>query len=185
MGRIAVVDANDHFVRWATRAEVHEQHLVHRSIHVTVLHPDGRMLLQRRHPDKITYPDHWDVAVAGHVEEQDYPAGPDEALDQVYADVATRELHEELGIHAQLQPDSHSPPVAGVHYEQTRHFFAVHPGPFTLQPEEVVEIRWVTPAQLAAMLDDPATHTTRTLAWRARLLLRAGRWGDPAAGSGA
>ena len=171
MGRIAVVDDQDRFVRWADRAEIHEHQLIHRSIHVTVVHPDGRILVQRRHPDKITYPDHWDVAVAGHVEEPDYPGGPDEALDRVYAEVAARELLEELGVSATLQLDGHSAPVAGVHYEQARHFIAIHPGPFTPQPEEVAEVRWVTPSQLRAMIADPAVPVTRTLAWRARALI--------------
>ncbi len=179
MGRIAVVDEHDRFLRWTDRAQIHRERLVHRSVHVTVLHPDGRMLLQRRHPDKLTYADHWDVAVAGHVEEPDYPAGPDEALDEVYAAVAAREVHEELGVHAALAFDSHSPPVPGVHYEQARHFFATHTGPFTLQPEEVAQVRWVTPEQLDAMIADPDTRVTRSLTWRVRLLKRAGRWGAP------
>ena len=176
MGRIAVVDRDNRFVRWTDRAEIHADRLIHRSVHVALFHPDGRMLIQRRHPEKTTYPDHWDIAVAGHVEEPDYTGGPDEALDEVYADVAARELHEELGITAPLQPLTHCPPEPNVHYEQARLFTATHPGPFTLQPEEVVEVRWVDAAGLDAMIADADTPTTRALGWQVGLLRDLGRW---------
>ncbi len=71
-GRIAVVDGNDRFLRWTDRATIHRERLVHRSIHVLVFDPGGRLLIQRRHADKDTFPRHWDSSCAGHVEESDY-----------------------------------------------------------------------------------------------------------------
>lgn len=159
--RIAVVDDHNRFVRWEPRAVIHRDHLPHRSVHVMVFDPAGRLLVQRRHPQKLTYPNHWDSAVAGHVEEADYPAGFDDDLEQVYASVAARELEEELGVTAPLRPLGAFTPEPGVHYEHFRLFAAEHPGPFTLQPEEVVETRWVTRAELDdlhAVTGAPLTH---------------------------
>ncbi|MCA9492320.1 MAG: NUDIX domain-containing protein [Myxococcales bacterium] len=128
---IAVVDDANRFVRWSDRADVHGNHLPHRSVHVLLFTPDGALVVQRRHPDKLTWPSHWDVSVAGHVEH--YPAGPDERLDEVYAAVAARELEEELGVQAALRCLGAFGPEPGVHYEQLHLFHAVHPGPFRIQ----------------------------------------------------
>src|SRR6476659_3830313 len=97
-GRIAVADESNRFVRWEERRTIHEQQLVHRSIHVVIFDSTGRLLIQRRHASKQTYPRYWDVSCAGHVEESDYTRGPDDDLDAVYAAVAAREVEEELGV---------------------------------------------------------------------------------------
>ena len=89
-GRIAVVDGANRFVRWEDRRTMHDEQLVHRSAHVVLFDTAGRLLVQRRHRDKQTYPLHWDVSCAGHVEESDYTAGPDDELDAVYEAVAHR-----------------------------------------------------------------------------------------------
>ena len=73
-GRIAVVDGANRFVRWESRKVIHEQQLVHRSVHVLLHDSTGRLLVQRRHHSKQTYPDYWECC-AGHVEESDYLAG--------------------------------------------------------------------------------------------------------------
>ncbi len=146
-GRVAVVGSRNEFLRWTDRAEIHRDELPHRSVHVLVFDSAGRMVVQRRHPDKLTWPDTWDVAVSGHVEEEDYHAGPDDDLDQVNARVAARETREELGIDPPLEYLASFPPEAGVHYEQIALFRAVHDGPYVPQPEEVAEVRAFTPAE--------------------------------------
>jgi isopentenyldiphosphate isomerase len=178
-GRIAVVDAENRFVRWEERHRIHEEHLVHRSIYVLVF--DGeRLLIQRRHRDKQTFPSHWDVSCAGHVEESDYPdpSDPDAGLDAVYQDVARRELTEELGIQApELVELGHVPPLAGVHYEQIRLYRTAASGPFTLQVEEVEEVRFVTPDALAAM-EEGGAPITAALGYFSRWLADRGDWGS-------
>src|SRR4029079_1348530 len=69
MSRVAVVAEADRFVRWTDKAEIHRDKLLHRSIHIMIMDSDGRMVIQRRHPEKLTWPDSWDIAVSGHVEE--------------------------------------------------------------------------------------------------------------------
>lgn len=84
------------------RSEVHRDGDWHRAFHLWIgwRGADGapRLLLQRRAPDKDTWPDRLDVAVGGH-----YSAG--ETLDDVF-----REVEEELG----FRPDRRMCIPAGI-----------------------------------------------------------------------
>lgn len=86
--RYDVVDDDGRVVGRATRAEVHSNpRLIHRSVHILVFRPDGRILLQKRVKAKDVAPGKWDTSVGGHVD-----AGED------YDTAALREMAEELGI---------------------------------------------------------------------------------------
>ncbi len=175
-GRIAVVDFGNRFVRWEERQTIHERQLVHRSVHVLVFDGASRLLVQRRHRDKQTYPRFWDVSCAGHVEESDYLAGPDEQLDAVYAQVAARELREELGISPALEPLGLFGPEPGVHYEWLQLFRATDNGPYTLQADEVEEHRCLARTELPAWLEG-SEAITHSLRWLLRWLSEGeGRW---------
>ena len=163
-GRIAVVDAVNRFVRWEDRRTIHEQALVHRSIHVLLFDSSGRLLIQRRHASKQTYPRYWDVSCAGHVEESDYLGGPDDRLDEVYAAVAAREVDEELGVTPVLDRVGSFRPEPGVHYEQIQLFRGVSDGPFTLQPDEVEEHTMLDRQAWSAFLAG-SEFITQTLRW--------------------
>ena len=163
-GRIAVVDAQNRFVRWEDRRTIHEQQLVHRSVHVAIFDSAGRLLVQRRHAGKQTYPRCWDVSVAGHVEESDYTDGdPDRDLDGVYAAVAAREVEEELGVAPPLERLGRFAPEPGVHYEQIQLFRGVSDGPFTLQADEVEACELLDPQAWSAFLagNEPITPALR------------------------
>ncbi|MBA2540604.1 MAG: NUDIX domain-containing protein [Deltaproteobacteria bacterium] len=162
-GRIAVVDDQNRFLRWEDRRTIHEQQLVHRSVHVVIFASDGRLLVQRRHADKQTYPRYWDISVAGHVEESDYAGGPDDDLDAVYAAVAAREVHEELGVAPPLERLGRFAPEPGVHYEQIQLFRGVSDGPFTLQADEVEAYELLDPQAWPALLagSEPVTPALR------------------------
>jgi isopentenyl-diphosphate delta-isomerase len=170
-GRVAVVDGENRFVRWTERAEVHAARLPHRSVHILLLDGRGRLLLQQRHARKLTWPLAWDLSASGHVEEEDYPAGPDERLGEVYAAVARRELAEELGVTCALEELGAFAPEEGVHYEELRLYRGVCDGPFRLQDDEVAAVCHVSRDELAARLAGPELHTPTLrrfapLAWR-------------------
>jgi isopentenyldiphosphate isomerase len=171
VGRIAVVDSNDRFVRWTDRAEIHAQRLPHRTVQIVLHDGAGRLVVQQRHPRKLTFPGCWDVSASGHVEEEDYTGGPDDDLDAVYAQVARRELREELGVEAVLEPVAAHGPEPGVHYEHMRVFRGVADGPYVLQEDEVAAVLLVTRAELDALLDGaaPCTPTLRWFAARVQL----------------
>lgn len=175
--RIAVVDGHDRFVRWEQRRVVHEQQLVHRSVHVLVFDSQARLIIQQRHRDKQTQALHWDSSCCGHVEDSDYVAGPDSELDAVYARVARRELLEELGIEAPLEVLAHFAPIEGVHYEQLRLFRGLSDAAWVIQPEEVEAAQAVTRAELDAMLADPAVLITPSLRFFLGWLDEHGGWG--------
>lgn len=172
--RVAVVDEKNRFVRWADRAAVHRDRLDHRSIHVLVFDTAGRLLIQLRHRAKLTFASHWDLSCSGHIEEEDYPAGPDDRLDEVYASCAARELFEELGIRPETTFRGYFAPVPGLHYEQLALYTAASDGPFVIQEDEVCEVRFVT----AAELDELArtTPVTGTLVYFAKLAQERGWW---------
>jgi isopentenyldiphosphate isomerase len=76
----------------AGRNTVHEKGLQHRTAHVWIVREkDGvtEVLMQRRSPQKESYPDLYDTSSAGHI-----PAGDEPRAS------AVRELREELGIEA-------------------------------------------------------------------------------------
>jgi isopentenyldiphosphate isomerase len=162
-GRIAVVDNENRFLRWEERRVIHELRLVHRSVHILVYDSAGRLVVQRRHRDKQTYPRYWDCSTSGHVEESDYIGLPDQDLDAVYLAVARRELMEELGVVAPLEFLAHLPPDPRLHYEQIYLYRAVSDGPFTAQPDEVEEIRAVTAGELIALSGEPGERVTPLL----------------------
>jgi isopentenyl-diphosphate Delta-isomerase len=176
MGRIAVVDQQNRFLRWEARKAIHEQRLFHRSVHVLTFEGD-KMLIQQRHRDKQTYASFWDMGTSGHVEEEDYTNGsPDEHLDAAYLLTAQRELKEELGVEAvQLTLWKHDAPRDNVHYEQMYIYLAQVKGPFTFQKEEVEALRAVSQAELLALFRSEE-KVTPLLVSLSHELIAAGLW---------
>lgn len=176
--RVAVVDTNNRFLRWTTREDVHAHELPHRSIHVLLFDGRGRLVLQRRHADKRTYPRHWDISASGHVEEPDYlePATPDADLEAIYAAVAAKELREELGVQAPLERLGAFAPVPGVHYEHLVLYRGRHDGPYVAQPEEVEAIEAFDDEALDELLASGAP-VTRSLRWFVKWARSHGHWG--------
>ena len=164
-GRFAVVDEENRFVRWTDRGTLHRERLPHRSIHVALFDEGGRLVVQRRHTDKETFPGYWDMSASGHVEESDYVGGPDERLDEVYAGVAQRELEEELGVVTELRFLGWFAPEAGVHYEHIGFYTGVHDGPYVIQPEEVLAVKAVGWGELEGFAEEhPITNSLKHFA---------------------
>jgi isopentenyldiphosphate isomerase len=161
---IAVVDGAERFVRWTDREEVHTRQLLHRSIYVALFDSSGALILQRRHPEKRTHPDHWDMSCSGHVEREDYPGFPDARLNEVYAVVASRELAEVLGVSVPLRELGHFGPQPGIHYEYFRFYTGTSDGPFKLQEDEVSAVQAVPFSDIDGFLRD-ADAVTPVLGW--------------------
>ena len=113
-----VVDAQDQVLRQATRAEVHEQGLMHRAVHILVFNKNRDCLLQKRSMLKDRHPGVWDSSAAGHLD-----AGED------YETAARRELQEELGIEgAPLIHLGHLPPSPDTGMEHVELYAARYDG---------------------------------------------------------
>jgi len=167
--RVAVVDAENRFVRWTSRAEIHAARLAHRSVQVMLLDSHARLVLQRRAEAKQTYPGCWDLSASGHVEEPDYPdpSRPDDDLGAIYDAVAHRELEEELGVRAALTRLGAFEPLEGVHYEHFVLYRGASDGPYRAQVEEVAAIRAFTPDEYDQLLASGAPRTA-SLEWVVR-----------------
>lgn len=112
--------------------------LPHRSTYILVFDGIGRLFVHLRTAAKDIYPSHWDVAIGGVLGAgEDWDAG------------AARELREELGVDAPLEPLFPFHFIDGTNDVHGRVYRAVHEGPFRLQPEEVVRGEFVEVAEVA------------------------------------
>ena len=124
----------------------------HRAVHVWIMTPDDRILVQRRAGSKENNPGLWDVSCAGHI-----------SAGESVIDAAIREAHEELGIvleRAELRHVAslreHSVLNGGTYIDNEIHeIFVVHRdvdvSALRLQPEEVDDARLVTRAEFRSL----------------------------------
>ena len=69
------------------KSRVHDKELLHGSVFIWIYNRRGEVLLQLRDKNKRSFPDVWDVSVAGHISAGDTPLA-----------TAVREIEEEIGI---------------------------------------------------------------------------------------
>ncbi|MDY7563223.1 NUDIX hydrolase [Pseudomonas sp. 10B1] len=131
--QIAWVDEQDLPLGSIKRAHLRKKGLIGRGTYILLFNSAGELCVNRRTLSKAIYPGYWDVAAGGMV-----------LFDETYAQSAARELEEELG-------------VSGVPLLAHERFFfdqpgnrlwcavfsAVWDGPLILQPEEVLEARFI------------------------------------------
>ena len=67
--------------------EVYKKGLWHRTCHIWIINDNNELLVQKRNPDKATFPNMWAISVAGHVD-----AGENSIK------TAIRELKEEVNL---------------------------------------------------------------------------------------
>ena len=148
---IQVTD-DDRVLGPVARSRVHGNPvLIHRSVHVLVLGPEGRLLLQKRSLRKDTQPGKWDTSVGGHV-----------GFGQSYEEAARREALEELGL--ELGELNEGGAASGLIYlypsrirnavetDNIHTFLHISPGPFRAEPGEIDELRFWTRSEIEAAL---------------------------------
>jgi isopentenyl-diphosphate delta-isomerase type 1 len=141
---LEVVDEGNQVIEIASRHEIHEKGLRHRSVHIFIFNTQGELYLQKRSPSKDQYPEHWDTSAAGHT-------GPGESP----LEAAQRELMEELGIIVPLTEVLEYPACLETGWEFVTLFTARTDDPIHLNLEEATIGRYFTPAQLSQLLADP------------------------------
>ena len=135
-----IVDEDNRVVGTAKRSECHgNPSLIHRTAHVIVFHPDGRILLQKRSMEKDIQPGKWDTSVGGHL-----------MLGEDFETAARREMVEELGIldSLQLRNIFDSKIRNSIESENTRVFSTVCAGPFDFPKSEIDEVKFWTVCEL-------------------------------------
>ncbi|WP_339546580.1 NUDIX hydrolase [Pseudomonas sp. RA_35y_Pfl2_P32] len=136
--QIAWVDEQDHLLGSLVRSALRERGLIGRGTYILLFNSSGELCVHQRTFSKALYPGFWDVAAGGMV-----------GAGESYAESAARELAEELGVSGvELTAHDH------FFYEDTGSrlwcaaFSAVWDGPLVLQPEEVLQARFIPIAQV-------------------------------------
>ena len=147
-----VVDMHDKVLRQEPRAVVHRENLLHRAVHIFVFNQAGQLYLQRRSMAKDTAPGKWVSSCSGHVD-----TGED------YDEAANRELIEEIGLHdpVDLKCIFKEAPCRQTGFEFVCVYTCNSEGPFTLDPDEIIEGRWIDLPELNAWLE----KAPRDFAW--------------------
>ncbi|NYH08318.1 NUDIX hydrolase [Pseudomonas moraviensis] len=136
--QIAWVDEQDNLLGALVRSDLRERGLIGRGTYIMLFNSAGELCVHRRTLSKAIYPGYWDVAAGGMVQ-----------ANETYAESAARELEEELGVSGvELTAHDH------FYFEDTGNrlwcsaFSAVWDGPLILQPEEVLEARFIPVEQV-------------------------------------
>ncbi|KZS41475.1 hypothetical protein AWE51_20900 [Aquimarina aggregata] len=125
------------------KSEAHRLGLYHASVHIWIYTKEGKILLQKRSYNKDTYPNLWDVSVAGHIEAGESPENS-----------AIREIKEEIGIYISNNNLEYigiylaeKKPKPNLYDNEFHHIYllALHLPihKFTLQSEEVAQVDYI------------------------------------------
>lgn len=137
------VDEHNRVVGRATRKEIHEKGLRHRSVHVLVFNSAGKLYLQKRSPTKDQHPNHWDSSAAGHTAPGETPL-----------EAAKRELREELGLTADLVKVLDLPACPETGWEFVSLFHTRTDQPIRLNLEEASQGAYFSSDQVNRLLKD-------------------------------
>ncbi|MGP0174333.1 NUDIX hydrolase [Pseudomonas sp. NCHU5208] len=136
--QVAWVDEHDHLLGSVPRAALRERGLIGRCTYILLFDSAGQLCVHRRTLSKALYPGYWDLAAGGMV-----------LADEDYRLSAERELAEELGIRdAELVEHAHFFYDAPESRLWCRVYSAVSDAPLVLQPEEVLEARFISLEQV-------------------------------------
>jgi isopentenyldiphosphate isomerase len=157
---VVIVDEKDEVVGAEMLPVAWERGLYHRIVAVMVEDEAGRILLQHRSPNMVLYPDMWDNSAAGHVDEG-----------FTYETAALQELEEELGISGfkleEIATYRSNERYGGRILNRFNRVYRVRvpaDTAFRVEPEEVSEVRWFTPAELRALIAEHPQKVAEGLA---------------------
>ena len=147
-----VVDAADNVLRAERRFVVHRDKLMHRAVHVLVFNCDGKLYIQRRSMQKDSAPGKWVSSCSGHVDSGEN-----------YDEAVVRELKEEIGLTkpGQLERLFKLSPCEETGHEFVWLYRCFAEGPFVLNPDEIIEGRWIDTGDLDRWVGD----RPRDFAW--------------------
>ena len=146
-----VVDSEDMVIGKASRLQVHNNDLMHRSVHILVFNSTGSLFLQKRAMIKDESPGLWDSSAAGHVE-----SGED------YISCAKRELNEELSLSdVQLDEVLFIPAQSTTFWEHVRVYKCVTDSNICINKNEISEGKYMKLSEVRALMQlNPKIHTS-------------------------
>lgn len=147
---ILIVNENDEPIGISSKKEAQEKGLIHRIAQVIVEDPSGRILLQKRAGHIELHPGLWDTSVGGHVDE-----GED------YLEAAKREMFEEIGLTGlKLNSLGKYRKYSMSGWRHLNRFYMIFntiipaASKFTIEPEEVSEVRWFTKNKINKLIKE-------------------------------
>ena len=159
---VILVDEQDSAIGKASKVSAHYQAgLLHRAFSVLLFDTNGKLLLQKRADDKVTFPGVWANSCCSHPLSSDHESELTDALGVKRA--AVRKLHQELGIaQSELNIDDFhfitkmmysSRMNADWIEREIDHILIIQADvTVTLNENEVSEIKWVTQDELQNIL---------------------------------
>jgi len=144
-----IINADDVVITQHMRSVVHRQGLLHRGVHIFLVNPDGRLLVQKRSHQRDNFPLALDCSVSEHVK-----------ASEDYQQAAMRGLREELGLqHAELHPLVKFKMSYGVNDEEISLLYESNVDPALVQfdPDEVDDIAYYSLDELATMMGNGET----------------------------
>ncbi len=137
------------------KSEAHQLGLWHASVHIWFFTKNKEVLLQKRAAQKDTYPNLWDISVAGHIGAGEEPK-----------EAALRETEEELGIITSIESlefittyKASKNPTPKIIDNEFNHIycckFPYDGSALQLQKEEVAEVKLISIDALENALNDP------------------------------
>lgn len=145
-----IVDENDNLTGIIKeKQQAHRDGDYHRTAHIWLLNEKKELLLQRRSPQKSSFPDYWDISAAGHIR-----------CGESVIQGAIRELKEELGVDSR-ESDYHY--ITRIRFESpcNNEFGYVYllktklkENEFVFRDHEVAEVKYVHYTLLEQMVKD-------------------------------
>lgn len=121
----------DRVIGKATRREIHDKNLLHRSIHILVFNSKNQIFLQKRSMSKDENPGLWDTSSAGHVDSG-----------ESYDECAHRELWEELHIKAKLKAFTKIEACQETYHEHVQIYICKTDATILINKDEISEGRY-------------------------------------------
>lgn len=145
-----IVDENDCVIGQASRKHIHQNKLLHRSIHIFVFNSRKELFLQKRALSKDENPGLWDTSSAGHVD-----AG------ESYDACAHRELLEELNLTADLKPSIKITACQETYGEHVQAYTCITDDAIQINREEISEGAFFSLAEIEKKITtNPAQFTS-------------------------
>ena len=175
--RCILLDTNDNVIGSDTKKNCHllnadNKSILHRAFSVFLFSPDGRLLLQKRSAEKITFPSYWANTCCSHPL-YDLPGEQNGADGVIIA--ARRKLEQELGIQPEQVPISSFTYLTRVHYQspcddkwgehEIDYVLICQPGchiDVTPNSNEVSEAKWFSPEEMKGWMRINTNEEVRT-----------------------
>ncbi len=148
---LEIVDEHNRVIGRASRKEAHEKQLMHRSVHILLFDSKGELFVQKRSENKDRFPLHYDSSAAGHL-----------SVGEEYANCASRELEEELGVSdVPLVEVAHFKACEEMSWEHVSLYVCRTDKPIVINLDEVAEGNFYTLEEVADFIDrEPAAFTS-------------------------